>query len=433
MSSLAVRGGTVIDETGARRADVLVVDGLVAEVAPAVSAEGARELDATGCWVCPGLVDLHVHLRQPGAEHAETVATGSRAAALGGFTAVVAMANTLPPLDTVAAVRQVRAWGREAGLCDVHPAAAITVGRAGERLVDFAALHAAGVRLFTDDGDEVADAAVMRAAFEATAPLDGAVLGQHSECATLVAGGHLHEGDVSDALGLRGRPAEAEEVTVARDLALARLTGGRLHVLHASAARTVDLVRRARAEGVAVTMEVTPQHLTLTQQACAGGDPTFKVNPPLRDAADLAALRAGLADGTVDAIATDHAPHPPAAKARPFADAPPGMLGLETALAVVLTDLVAPGVVDLPTALRALSWRPARIAGLRAAGHGRPVAPGEPANLCVVDPGEAWVVDGAALASRSRNTPFAGRRLEGRARHTVQGGEAVVVGGEAQR
>ncbi len=442
MTRLALRGGTVIDEHGARPADVLVIDGRIAAVSdpsapegvdPGFDAPGVRHLDARGCWVTPGLVDLHVHLRQPGGEEAETVQSGSRAAALGGFTAVVAMPNTRPAQDDVDIVRQVRAWGIEAALCDVHPAAAITMSRAGTELVDFEALHAEGVRIFTDDGDEVSDAAVMRRAFEITARLDGAVLGQHSECAALVAGGHLHEGHVAEHLGLRGRPGEAEELTVARDIVLARLTGGRLHVLHASTARTVDLVRRARADAVRVTMEVTPQHLTLTHEACAGGDPTFKVNPPLRHGDDVDALRAGLADGTVDAVATDHAPHAPHTKDRPFADAPPGMLGLETALAVVLTDLVGPGLIDIGTALAALSWRPARIAGLDAHGHGRPVAPGEPANLCVIDPSETWLVDPARLASRARNTPFAGRTLQGRVRHTVLAGQPVVVDGTAQR
>jgi dihydroorotase len=243
--------------------------------------------------------------------------------------------------------------------------------------------------------------------------------------------GHLHEGEVSRALGLGGRPAAAEEVTVARDLALARLTGGRLHVLHASCAATADLVAAAKAGGVAVTMEVTPQHLTLTDACCAAGDPTFKVNPPLRPRADVEAMRRALADGTADAIATDHAPHPPAAKARPFAQAPPGMLGLETALAVVLTELVAPGVVPLEVVLAALSWRPAAIAGL--GGQGRPVAPGEPANLSVFDPSRRWTVDGANMASRSRNTPFQGRTLVGKVRHTILGGAPVVSDEAAQR
>jgi dihydroorotase len=427
----ALRGGTVIDQAGRRRADVLVVGGRVAEVGPRIDAGGAVELDCSGCWVVPGLVDLHVHLRQPGDEVAETVETGSRAAALGGFTAAVAMPNTSPAVVDVALVERVRQWGRQAGLCEVAPAASITVGRAGAELVDFEALHRAGVRLFTDDGNEVADAALMRRAFEATRHLPGAVLGQHSECAALVDGGHLHEGHVSAALGLAGRPCAAEEITVARDLALARLTGGRLHVLHASCRRTVDLVRGAKAEGVEVTLEATPQHLTLTDEACRDGDPTFKVNPPLREPADVDALRRALADGTVDAVATDHAPHSAAAKSKPFADAPPGMVGLETALAVVLTELVGPGLVTLERALDALSWRPARIASL--SGHGRPVAQGEPANLAVVDPEASWTVDPAALASRSRNTPFAGRRLRGAVRHTLFAGEPVVIGGSPQR
>jgi dihydroorotase len=427
----ALRGGTVIDQTGRRRADVLVVDGRIAEVGTAVDTTGAAELDCSGCWVVPGLVDLHVHLRQPGGEEAETVETGSRGAALGGFTAVVAMPNTTPAVDGVDGVLQVRRWGAAAGLCEVSPAACITAGRAGRELVDFETLHRAGVRLFTDDGNEVADAALMRRAFEATRHLPGAVLGQHSECAALVEHGHLNEGGVSAELGLAGRPCAAEEITVGRDLALARLTGGRLHVLHASCARTVALVRAAKAEGTAVSLEATPQHLTLTDSCCRGGDPTFKVNPPLRERRDVDALRAALAEGTVDAVATDHAPHPPGAKSKPFADAPPGMLGLQTALAVVLTELVEPGHLSLERALDALSWRPARIASL--AGQGRPITPGEPANLAVVDPSTWWTVEPVELASLSRNTPFAGRRLRGVVRHTLYAGEPVVIGGSPQR
>lgn len=429
---LVLRGGEVVDEAGRRRADVAVEGDRIMAVGPALDvARGATVLDVGGCLVTPGLVDLHVHLRQPGGEEAETVQTGSRAAALGGFTAVVAMPNTSPAQDTVEVVRAVRQWGVDAGLCDVHPSAAITVGRAGASLVDFAALYAAGVRIFTDDGNEVEDAALMRAAFEACLTLPGAVLGQHSECGALVRHGHLHEGTVSAALGLEGRPAAAEEITVARDITLARLTGGRLHVLHASCAVTADLVRRARAEGVAVTMEATPQHLTLTDRCCADGDPNFKVNPPLRTAADVAALRAAFADGTLDAVATDHAPHAPATKLRPFADAPPGMLGVETAVGVILTELVEPGVVTIEQAIAALSWRPARIAGL--SGHGRPVAPGQVANLAVIDPARAWTVDAAAFASRSRNTPFAGHHLRGKVRHTLLAGVPTVRDEQPQR
>ncbi len=429
---LVIRGGDVVDEHGRRRGDVAVQDGRIVAVAPSIDVPpGATVLDAAGCIVAPGLVDLHVHLRQPGGEEAETVETGSRGAALGGFTAIVAMPNTTPAQDDVEVVRAVRRWGEEADLCDVHPSAAITVGRAGERLVDFVALHAAGVRIFTDDGNEVGDARLMRAAFEACLPLAGAVLGQHAECAALVCDGHLHEGAVSAALGIGGRPAAAEEITVARDLALLRLTGGRLHVLHASCATTVALVRAAKAEGLRVTMEVTPQHLALTDDACAGGDPTFKVNPPLRPRTDVDALRLALADGTVDAIATDHAPHAPHTKARPFAEAPPGMLGLETAVGVALTTVVDGGHASLETVLGALSWRPARIAGMT--DQGRPVAPGETANLCVIDPDLRWTVDAATMASRSRNSPFAGWDLRGRVRHTIRRGEPVVIDGAAQR
>jgi dihydroorotase len=428
---IALRGGTVVDRGGRRRADVLVVDNLVTEVDTHVDGADAEQLDCSGCWVVPGLVDLHVHLRQPGGEEAETVETGSRAAALGGFTAVVAMPNTSPAMDSPEVIQQVAGLGRAAGFCEVVPSSAITVGRAGEQLVDFRALYQLGVRLFTDDGNEVADPALMRAAFEATAHLPGAVLGQHSECAALVEGGHLNEGAVSSALGLRGRPCAAEEITVARDLALLRLTGGRLHVLHASCARTVEIVRRAKAEGLAVTLEATPQHLTLTDDCCRHGDPLFKVNPPLREAPDVEALRRGLADGTVDAVATDHAPHAPATKALPFDQAPPGMLGLETAVGVVLTYLVEPGIISLERALEALSTRPAGIASLRR--QGRPVAPGEPANLAVIDPGRTWTVEADRLASRSRNTPFGGQQLRGRVRHTLFEGEPVVIAERAQR
>jgi len=427
---LLIRGGEVVDQQGRRRADV-AIDGerIVAVGAGLDVPAGATVLDASGAVVCPGFVDLHSHLRQPGQEEAETVQTGSRAGALGGFTALVAMPNTTPATDCLEVVRQVRRWGAEAGLVDVHPSAAITVGRAGERLADLAALYADGVRVFTDDGNEVADAALMRLALETARTLPGAVIAQHAECAALVADGHLNEGAVSRHLGLGGRPGAAEEITVARDLALVRLVGGRVryHVLHASVAATVELVRRAKAEGLAVTMEVTPQHLTLTDACCSGADPTFKVNPPLRGDDDLEALRAALRDGVVDAVATDHAPHAPATKARSFDAAPPGMLGLETALAVV----TGPAGIPLERAVAALSWEPARIAGL--ADQGRPVAVGERANLCVFDPSRTWEVDPDRLASKSRNTPFARWSLTGKVRHTVLRGRPTVIDEVAQR
>ncbi len=428
---LVIRGGEVIDQTGRRRADVLLDGERIVAVGKlgGQTPHGATVLDADGALVCPGFVDLHTHLRQPGQEEAETVETGSRAGALGGYTALVAMPNTEPTTDTIEVVRQVRRWGLDAGLVHVHPAAAITVGRAGVELSDLVALYADGVRIFTDDGNEVADAAVMRAALELAARLPGAVIAQHAECAALVRHGHLNEGPVSKALGLGGRPAVAEEITVARDLALLRLVGGgaRYHVLHASVAATVELVRHAKAQGWAVTMEVTPQHLTLTDAHCSGADPTYKVNPPLRSEADLAALRGALRDGVVDAVATDHAPHPPAAKARPFASAPPGMLGLETALGVVL----GPAAISLERAIAALSWVPAAIAGL--ADHGGPVAAGGHANLCVFDPAKLWSVDASALSSKSHNTPFAGWKLTGKVRHTVLAGRPTVIDEVAQR
>lgn len=432
MPELLVRGGTVVDAGGSRRADVRVAGGTVAEVGPVLEAPvGATVLDAGGCLVAPGLVDLHTHLRQPGREEAETVASGCRAAALGGFTAVVAMPNTEPPIDSAGVAREVLDLGRHAA-AEVAVAGAITVGRAGERLAPLAELAALGVRLFTDDGAGVQDGALMRRALEYAHGLRrqglGVTLAQHCEDRLLARDGAMHEGAWSSRLGVPGAPAAAEEVMVARDLALVRLTGAPEHFLHLSTAGSVELVRRAKAEGLPVTAEAAPHHFTLTDACVAGYDPVYKVNPPLRTDADVAAVRAGLADGTLDAVATDHAPHAPEAKDAPFDQAPPGMLGLETALALALTEL------DLPAerVLALLSWQPAAVAGL-ADRHGGPVAPGRPANLCVVDPAATWVVDAGRLASRSRNTPYAGRTLTGRVRHTVLGGEPVVVDGEAVR
>ena len=438
---LLISGGTVVDATGERRADVLVAGGRVVAVAAGVEAPaGVRVLDAGGCVVAPGLVDLHAHLRQPGAEEAETVESGSRAAALGGYTAVLAMPNTDPPVDCAAVALEVLGLGEKA-LCQVAVAGAITVGRAGEHLAPMGELAALGVRVFTDDGAGVQDAGVMRRAMEYGHGL-GVTLAQHCDVAALSAGGVMHEGAWSSRLGLPGVPAEAEELMVARDIALARLTGARVHFLHLSTARALAMVAPAKAEGLAVTAEVTPHHLSLTDAELAGYDALFKVNPPLRGAEDVAALRAGCASGVLDAVATDHAPHPPEAKDTTMDVAAPGMLGLETALAVTLGALCPAGGDDGPAAMTLgevvglLSWRPARIAGLaveQGGDQGGPVADGAPANLCVFDPAERWEVDPARLASRSRNTPWAGRTLVGRVRHTVLRGEAVVIGGEAQR
>lgn len=423
--TLLIRGGRVVDQSGDREADVLVgPDGAIAAVGTGLA--GDDVLDAGGCVVAPGLVDLHTHLRQPGREEAETIDSGARCAARGGFTAVVAMPNTDPAVDGAAVVREVLELGRSAP-CDVHTSGAITVGRAGEALAPMAEMAELGVRIFTDDGTGVDDDRLMRRALEYAGGL-GVRLAQHCEVGALAEGGHMNEGEWSARLGIPGIPAEAEELMVMRDVALCRLTGTPVHFQHLSTAGSVAIVAGAKAGGLPITAEVCPHHFTLTESACAGYDPTFKVNPPLRTPADVEALKVALADGTIDAIATDHAPHPREAKELPFDEAPPGMLGLETALGLALTELdLAPVEV-----FRLLSWGPAAIAGL-AGHHGGPVAVGRAANLCVVDLAATWVVDAADTASRSRNNPYVGRTLTGRVRHTVLWGEPVVVDGEAQR
>ena len=425
MTRLLIRGGTVIDQSGERRADVAVEDGRVIEVG--VDLSGDRTLDAAGCIVAPGLVDLHVHLREPGREDAETIETGSRAAALGGFTAIVAMPNTEPAQDSLAVIEFVRAQAKRAGLCDVHPAGCITMNREGKALAPFGELAAAGVHLYTDDGNGVQDPQLMRHALEYARVLD-ITLAQHCEVSALTNGAVMHEGACCSHLGLPGWPAIAEELMVHRDIELSRLTGARVHLLHLSTARSVELVRAAKADALAVTAEATPHHFTLTDELLAGYDAVYKVNPPLRTAADIAAIKAGLADGTIDAIATDHAPHPPESKEAPLDQAPPGMLGLETALALAIAEL------DMPLAdiVASLSWKPAAIARIGDL-HGRPVATGEPANLVVFDPIELWTVVPAKLASKSRNTPYAGRPMRGKVRHTLLGGLPVVIDGTAQR
>ena len=428
MSGVLIAGGTVVDQAGVRRADVRVGDGLVVEVAEHLAADdGEITLDASGCVVSPGFVDLHAHLREPGREEAETIETGSRAAALGGYTCVVAMPNTDPTQDNVSVVDFVRRQGRIAGLCDVRPSGSITVGRLGNQLSPLAELAEAGVHLFTDDGNGVQDPLLMRRALEYALDL-GVVLAQHCEVARLTEGAVMHEGHCCSRLGLPGWPALAEELMVHRDIELARLTGGHVHLLHLSTAGSVELVRRAKDDGLRVSAEATPHHISLTDETLAGYDTVYKVNPPLRTMADVEAVRAGLADGTIDAIATDHAPHASETKEQPLDQAPPGMLGLETALGVALAHL------DMPLAdvVAAMSWKPAAIAGV-AERHGRPILPGEPANLTVFDPDERWQVQPAKLASRSRNTPFVGVELRGRVRHTVLEGAAVVVAGVAQR
>ena len=436
-SSVSMTGGRVIDSTSnddhGRALDVRVENGVITHVVEsgAPLPDSDLVLDATGCVVTSGLVDLHVHLREPGREEAETIETGSRAAALGGFTAVVAMPNTEPPHDSRVVVEFVREQGRRAGLCDVIPSGCITVGRAGEHLAPFTELRDAGVRLFTDDGSGVQDPQLMRRALEYARDLD-ITLAQHCEVASLTRGAVMHEGACCSRLGLPGWPALAEELMVHRDIELCRLTGAGMHFLHLSTARSVELVRAAKADGLKVTAEATPHHFTLTDEALTGFDPVFKVNPPLRTPDDIAALKEGLADGTIDAIATDHAPHAPRSKEQPLDEAPPGMIGLETALGLAITHLVDSGAMTLRDVLGALSWRPARIARVDDR-HGRPVAAGEPANLTVIDLDVIWTVTADHTASRSRNTPYVGHTLRGRARHTIFEGRAVVVDGTATR
>ncbi|HEU5082188.1 MAG TPA: dihydroorotase [Acidimicrobiales bacterium] len=423
--TLVLKGGRLVDATGVRSGDVVVGDdGSILAVGPDLDAP--RVLDAGGCVVSPGFVDIHTHLREPGKEEAETVETGARGAAAGGYTCILAMPNTTPAIDSAGVAREVLELGRAAP-CDVRTSAAITMGRAGEQLAPMAELAALGVRFFTDDGNGVQDTRLMRRAMEYASALD-VVLAQHCEDEAMAGGGHMHEGEWSSRLGIPGQPAEAEELMVMRDIALARLTGARVHFQHLSTDGSVAMVRAAKAGGMAVSCEATTHHFTLTDERCSSYDAVFKVNPPLRTPGDVAAVKAGLADGTIDCIATDHAPHTPDTKEQPFDEAPPGMLGLETALALALTELD----LEVEEVVALLSWRPAQILGV-ADRHGGPILEGRRANLCVFDPDEEWTVDANAMHSRSRNTPYAGRRVRGRVRHTLLEGEPVFCDGEATR
>jgi len=423
--TIVIKGGRVLGPSGVVDADVLVDGDRVVEVGQAL--RGDETLDASGCHVFPGFVDLHTHLREPGREEAETIETGSRAGALGGYTALVAMPNTNPAQDSVAVVQFVRDQGRRAGLCDVFPSGCITIAREGKVLAPFADLSRAGVRVFTDDGNGVQDPAVMRRALEYGKSL-GVTMAQHCEVQDLTKNAVMDECACSSDLGLPGWPALAEELMVARDIELCRLTGGRLHVLHVSTRGSVELVRNAKRDGLPITAEVTPHHLALDHELLRSFDPVFKVNPPLRSADDVSALREGLLDGTIDAVATDHAPHPPRDKELPLDQAPPGMLGLEYALGVVNS------VVDLsPERLaEVFAVNPARIAQIDDR-HGSWVAEGGLANLTVVDLHAQWCAEEHRSASLSRNVPYRGRTLRGRVRHTILYGRAVVRDGEAQR
>ena len=412
--------------------DLLIRSGVIAELGARLDGTGVEVLDAGGLVALPGLVDLHAHLREPGREDAETIATGSAAAALGGYTAVFAMANTDPAADTAVVVEYVYRRGREVGLVDVHPVGAVTAGLRGERLAELGAMaaSAAAVRMFSDDGLCVHDSLLMRRALEYTRGLGG-VVAQHAEDPRLTAGAQAHEGQIAAQLGLAGWPAAAEESIVARDCLLARDAAAPLHVCHVSTAGTVALLRWAKDRGIRVSAEVTPHHLMLTDERLVGFDPVNKVNPPLRTAADTEVLRAALAEGILDCVATDHAPHAAQDKDCEWSAARPGMLGLQTALSVVVATMVRPGLLDWRGVARVMSERPARIGG--ATGQGRPIAVGQPATLVLVDPDATWTVRGAQLASLAGNTPYEGMELPARVVATLLRGEVTTEDGKVQR
>ena len=423
MTSYLIKGSRIL---GGEPADVLVRDGVLTFGETDADAE---VIDGTGLVALPGLVDLHTHLREPGREDAETVLTGTQAAAMGGFTAVHAMANTDPVADTAGVVEQVWRLGREGGYCDVYPVGAVTDGLAGRQLAELGAMadSAARVRVFSDDGHCVSDAVLMRRALEYVKAFDG-VVAQHAQEPRLTEGAQMNEGELSGRLGLGGWPAVAEEAVIARDCLLAAHVGSRLHVCHVSTAGSVELIRQAKASGWNVTAEVTPHHLLLTDDLAASYDPVYKVNPPLRTAADTEALRAGLADGTIDVVATDHAPHPLEDKDCEWAAAAFGMLGLETALSVVQETMVDPGLLTWADVAERMSYAPARIG--RLTDHGRPLEDGAPAHLVLYDPSVRRVVEASESVSLSRNTPYAGLELPGRVVATFLHGKPTVLDGK---
>jgi dihydroorotase len=417
-----VKGARVL---GGEPTDLYVDDGVLVDEAPAA----AEVIEADGLIALPGLVDLHTHLREPGREDAETVETGTLAAALGGFTAVHAMANTDPVADVAGVVEQVWRLGQQAGHCDVHPVGAVTVGLAGERLAELGAMadSAARVRVFSDDGRCVHDPLLMRRALEYVKAFNG-VIAQHAQDPRLTEAAQMNEGDWSGVLGLAGWPAVAEEAIIARDCLLAAHVGSHVHFCHVSTAGSVELVRWAKSKGWNVTAEVTPHHLLLTDELVASYDPVYKVNPPLRTDEDVRALREALADGTIDAVATDHAPHALEDKETEWSAAAFGMTGLETALSVVATAMVDTGLLDWAGVADRMSVRPAEIG--RLARQGQPLTPGAPATLVLIDPAARWVVDPSQSASRSRNTPFAGRELSARVVTTFLRGSPTVIDGK---
>ncbi|MGW7455472.1 dihydroorotase [Streptomyces sp. NPDC054787] len=426
MSKILIRGAKVL---GGEAQDVLIDGETISQVGQSLSAEDATVIEAAGQVLLPGLVDLHTHLREPGREDSETVLTGTRAAASGGYTAVFAMANTFPVADTAGVVEQVWRLGKESGYCDVQPIGAVTVGLEGKQLAELGAMHdsAARVTVFSDDGKCVDDAVMMRRALEYVKAFGG-VVAQHAQEPRLTEGAQMNEGVVSAELGLGGWPAVAEESIIARDVLLAEHVGSRVHICHLSTAGSVEIVRWAKSRGIDVTAEVTPHHLLLTDELVRSYNAVYKVNPPLRTERDVMALREALADGTIDIVATDHAPHPHEDKDCEWAAAAMGMVGLETALSVVQQTMVETGLLDWAGVAERMSFAPARIGGLD--NHGRAVSAGEPANLTLVDTSYRGVVDPAHFASRSRNTPYEGRELPGRVTHTFLRGRATVVDGK---
>jgi dihydroorotase len=422
MAKLLIKNGHVVDPANNRdgRLDVLLEEGAVTDIQPSIPPNGAKILDAAGKLVVPGLVDLHTHLRQPGREDKETIESGCRAALAGGFTTICAMPNTTPAMDSRGVVDLVHQESRRLGLAEVRAVGAITKGREGKELTDFGELFDAGCVALSDDGNAVADGFLMRRALE-YAKLFGRPLIQHAEDPALAAGGVMHEGLVSTTLGLRGMPGEAESVMVARDLALAELTGGWVHVAHLSSAASVELIRQAKRRGVHVTCEVTPHHLALTEGAVEGFRTDAKVNPPLRTEQDRLGLIEGLRDGTIDCIATDHAPHTDWEKEADFDSAPFGISGLETALAVCVTALVEPGLLSWPRLIEKLSLNPAKLIG----SHAGTLSVGAQADIAVIDPAATWTVDPARFISKGRHSPFAGRTLTGAVVRVLRrGGEA---------
>jgi dihydroorotase len=419
--------GTRIE--GGEIADIRISDGRIAEIGAGLDAGDARVIDATGLIALPGLVDLHTHLREPGYEASETVLTGSRAAAAGGYTAVFAMPNTSPVADTAGVVEQELALGEAAGLVTVQPIGAVTIGQKGERLAELGAMASsrARVRVFSDDGFCVWDPLIMRRALEYVKAFDG-VVAQHAQDPRLTEGAQMNEGSVSAELGLAGWPAVAEESIIARDVLLAEHVGSRLHVCHLSTAGSVDIIRWAKRRGVNVTAEVTPHHLLLTDELVRGYDARYKVNPPLRRDEDVQAVRAGLADGTIDIVATDHAPHPTEAKTCEWPAAANGMVGLESALRVVHQAMVQTGLLDWADVARVMSRTPAAIGRLE--GHGRAIAVGEPAELTFYDADANAVFETSDLRGSSVNSPYLGRELPGSVRYTVHGGRLTVDAGE---